>query len=318
MSEFADITFKFRRGTKADMKAMEIKNGSFNFCYDTDEFWLDIDNMRVPLSGILTYDTEDEIKALTSPEPSVYLAADTGAFLLYNRKYLRWTYCGSSTTELANRANMDSDGNIIVDTYETRESASEAHNELEELIESIKSDIVSTHTFEIEIVDSLPATGESQVIYFMPTIVDGEQVYEEYIWLNSSSTFEKIGISTANLEDYYTKTETDNLLKPIKRSVNNEVTDRTAADQDLQDQIDNIKTIQDNLNEIILNIQTGYGDQTADMSIINTRLDQVNERLDTIVTEVSELSDRVTALETATSQFNVDPETGIVYIDLNN
>ena len=40
----------------------------------------------------------------------------------------------------------------------------------------------------------------------------GDNIYDEYIWLESTSSFELVGSTTVDLSDYYTKTETDSLL----------------------------------------------------------------------------------------------------------
>lgn len=77
----------------------------------------------------------------------------------------------------------------------------------------VASAIASIPQFEIKIVDALPATGQKMVLYLLPkTSASGDNIYDEYIWLESTSSFELVGSTTVDLSDYYTKTETDQKL----------------------------------------------------------------------------------------------------------
>lgn len=57
-------------------------------------------------------------------------------------------------------------------------------------------------------VQQLPATGENGVIYLVP---NGDNAFDEYIWLENEERFEKLGYDV-DLSDYYTKTEVDTAL----------------------------------------------------------------------------------------------------------
>lgn len=66
--------------------------------------------------------------------------------------------------------------------------------------------------FNFIIVDELPKTGESNHIYLIKhEHVEGD-VYDEYIWLKDTQTFEKIGNTDIDLSNYYTKDESNALL----------------------------------------------------------------------------------------------------------
>lgn len=72
--------------------------------------------------------------------------------------------------------------------------------------QAIATAIASVQTLRIEIVSSLPETGESNVIYFVPMTDPKESnSYEEYIWINGG--YELIGTTQINLSDYWSKTE---------------------------------------------------------------------------------------------------------------
>ena len=77
------------------------------------------------------------------------------------------------------------------------------------------------HTFEIQVVDELPNAGTSHTLYFVPySNGDADTMYEEYVWITttdeesgeSTSYFEKVGMTTADLGSYYTSSQVDSLL----------------------------------------------------------------------------------------------------------
>ena len=75
--------------------------------------------------------------------------------------------------------------------------------------QEINNLIGSISTINFTVVDSLPAEGELNLIYLIPSTHPEEQnVKDEYIWINNS--WEKIGNTAVDLTNYYTKEETDN------------------------------------------------------------------------------------------------------------
>ena len=58
-----------------------------------------------------------------------------------------------------------------------------------------------------QIVQTLPSTGEANVIYLLPKSGTAGDVYDEYLWL--SGAWEKIGTTEIDLSDYYTKSQSD-------------------------------------------------------------------------------------------------------------
>lgn len=69
-----------------------------------------------------------------------------------------------------------------------------------------------------QMVEELPTEGSTSVIYLLPVTTPQEKdSYDEYIWFNNA--WEKIGNTTnIDLDNYYTKTETDAfLLKKMER-----------------------------------------------------------------------------------------------------
>ena len=73
-------------------------------------------------------------------------------------------------------------------------------------------------TFDVQIVNSLPASGSVSTMYCVPLPSEQQTTvkkYEEYFYI--SSAWEKVGTATIDLSNYYTKTEanviTDNIGK---------------------------------------------------------------------------------------------------------
>lgn len=67
---------------------------------------------------------------------------------------------------------------------------------------------VTIEGIRYDVVQELPATGESGIIYLISNSGTAPNVYDEYIWVNNN--FEKIGSTEIDLSNYYTKTEADN------------------------------------------------------------------------------------------------------------
>lgn len=60
-------------------------------------------------------------------------------------------------------------------------------------------------TITISVVSSLPTTGSSNVIYLVPkSTAQTNNVYDEYVWVASTSKFEKIGDTEIDLSGYLT------------------------------------------------------------------------------------------------------------------
>lgn len=92
--------------------------------------------------------------------------------------------------------------NNLVNYYNKTETYTQT--EVNELIGAIK-------TLKIEIVDNLPETGESNIIYLVPSQkTTAESIYDEYIYINGS--WEMIGSTAIDLADYYTKEDINALL----------------------------------------------------------------------------------------------------------
>lgn len=73
------------------------------------------------------------------------------------------------------------------------------------------TELIAGLGFSVVVVQTLPATGDSQTIYLVPKSSAGtNDAYNEYLYTNSAWEF--IGNTQTDLSQYYTKTETNTLL----------------------------------------------------------------------------------------------------------
>ena len=85
---------------------------------------------------------------------------------------------------------------------------------------AINNAISGITTFDQKVVTSLPTTGVKGTIYLMSNGGTSPDVYDEYIWIADTSTYEKIGTTKVDLDGYVkkedlvaiTNTEIDNLF----------------------------------------------------------------------------------------------------------
>lgn len=82
---------------------------------------------------------------------------------------------------------------------------------LNDKIQSIFTAIGDINSFEIAIVNELPATGDDHTIYFVPESA-GSTSHNEYMYIDNH--WELIGSTTIDLSDYVTETELTTALTP--------------------------------------------------------------------------------------------------------
>lgn len=74
-----------------------------------------------------------------------------------------------------------------------------------EVNDAIASAVVAASGIRFEAVDTLPESGESNVIYLVPNGQEGGNVKDEYMWLEGK--WEILGSTAANLDGYWSKDE---------------------------------------------------------------------------------------------------------------
>lgn len=99
----------------------------------------------------------------------------------------------------------------------TNDSGFQTSTQVQSAINSAISGITG---IEFSIVTTLPTTGRTGTIYLVSHNGTAPEVYDEYIWLSGSSTYEKIGTTAVDLSGYVqasemvaiTNTEIDTIL----------------------------------------------------------------------------------------------------------
>lgn len=72
---------------------------------------------------------------------------------------------------------------------------------------AINSAIAGVTQFDLQVVENLPAKGVKGVIYLMAHSHASGDAYDEYVWVDSKSAFEKIGNTDIDLSAYMKKTD---------------------------------------------------------------------------------------------------------------
>nr|DAW12992.1 MAG TPA: hypothetical protein [Caudoviricetes sp.] len=80
----------------------------------------------------------------------------------------------------------------------------QTQSQVQSLINSAVGNITS---IRYEKVTSLPATGSNSVIYLVAHSHGTQDIYDEYIWLSETKTYEKIGNTDIDLSAYVKKSE---------------------------------------------------------------------------------------------------------------
>lgn len=67
--------------------------------------------------------------------------------------------------------------------------------------------IASIPQFKLSIVQELPTTGEKMTLYLVPKEGTNNDVYDEYIWIEQTASFEHLGTTAVDLTDYVKNTD---------------------------------------------------------------------------------------------------------------
>ena len=67
--------------------------------------------------------------------------------------------------------------------------------------------IASIPQFNLTIVDELPETGAKMTLYLVPKDGEAPDVYNEYIWIEQTSSYEHLGTTAVDLTDYVKNTD---------------------------------------------------------------------------------------------------------------
>ena len=83
---------------------------------------------------------------------------------------------------------------------------------LKELIDNLAN-------LQITVVDTLPTTGESNIIYLVKKADTGTDIHDEYVYVEGN--WKKIGTTDVDLTNYYTKTQVDSIKDTLDNKISN-------------------------------------------------------------------------------------------------
>lgn len=167
----------------------------------------------------VTYSTTNGI-TVNSDGKFVYGNQETTFQTEYNLPLIAGEGISINADQTANKVTVKIDSTVATKTY-------------------VNDAIANISTFSVTIVTELPATGQSNIIYFLGT----QAPYTEYMWINGA--WEVIGSTSTDLSNYYTKAQVDNKISPL-------VTDVT------------------NLNDLVTGIENDVVDINGQISTLNT------------------------------------------------
>lgn len=109
---------------------------------------------------------------------------------------------GTSVGTFTANASSNVTANITVPTNNNELTNGAGYQTSSDVQSAINDALEDITGIDFQVVASLPATGEKGVIYLVSHSHGTGDVYDEYIWLSSSSSYEKIGTTDIDLSGY--------------------------------------------------------------------------------------------------------------------
>ena len=124
-------------------------------------------------------------------------------------------------------------------------------------------------SFTTEVVTELPSTGTNGVLYLMLSDNSGtSNIYDEYIWVTSTNTFEKLGVFV----------DVDNINSTIST---------------LQNTVSSLQSIVTGMQGTIDSLQTSINTNTTNISSLTTRVSEVETKASNLAGEYETLHNTV-------------------------
>lgn len=216
----------------------------------------------------VTYDTTNGI-TVNSDGKFVYGDKETTFQTEYNLPLIAGEGISINADQTANKVTVKIDSTVATKTY-------------------VNDAIANISTFSVTIVTELPATGQSNIIYFLGT----QAPYTEYMWINGA--WEVIGSTSTDLSNYYTKSQVDNKISPLTTDITNLNDLVTGLENDVVEINGNISTLNTTVAskadqsalDTLSNTVAGKADQSALTNLANTVSGKANSN-EVIKTNVS-------------------------------
>lgn len=223
------------KGLQSVLDKVPLVENKIRITTDTGRLFFDTDSERIEITDFVKGKTEEEILAILSPLPKIYLSSDTCKFFAYDETENIWVEL-SDNVDYAETAKCDINGNEItiyyapvdspeftgnptVPTPEKGDSSQSIANTnfvataITDAITKYAESMVNFDTIIINPPDTLPETGVEATFYFVKAetsegeedTTDTEDLYDEYLWVNGR--YEKIGSTRINLSAYASNVE---------------------------------------------------------------------------------------------------------------
>ena len=115
-------------------------------------------------------------------------------------------YATKSELELGLDTKQDKGDYALVEDIPTQ--VSELENDSNYATQTqVMQAIASIPQFSLSIVEALPTTGEKMTLYLVPKEGANNDVYDEYIWIEQTSSFEHLGTTAVDLSEYVKNTD---------------------------------------------------------------------------------------------------------------
>jgi len=211
----------------------EVINGIHQIITDDEEvvsaalndLKIDINRIESECEGAIKSITVNGTRVEADSDHNVELTAGTLTLTDADDKTLGLFTANSTTLIQIPEATSSEYGFVKVDNTLDSTSTNPVENRV------ITSAISSLVGIRCEVVSELPATGENGVIYFVPNGGSEPNIYDEYIWIDSTSKFELIGTTEIDLSNYVTNDDLNAILlnyvseTDLANILNNYVTD---------------------------------------------------------------------------------------------
>lgn len=126
------------------------------------------------------------------------------------------TDINSSITNIINTEISTQIKNSIVDNLTSTDTEKSLSAKQGKILKDLIDNLVN---LQITVVDNLPSVGESNIIYLVSKSGTGNDVHDEYVYVNDS--WEQIGTTDIDLSDYYNKPQVDTIIEGLNNKISN-------------------------------------------------------------------------------------------------
>lgn len=155
------------------------------------------------------YVAQDPTKGLSTNDltDALLQKINDATIVSYSQAVASGTEIGSITIDgTTTKIYVPQGQSITIDTAMDATSENPVQNKV--IKKYVDDEIAGITGIGFEVVSALPATGKTGTIYLVPKASAGTQnIYAEYIWMQSTSTYEQIGDTAVDLTHYLKDTD---------------------------------------------------------------------------------------------------------------